>query len=613
MAKTRIGAAAIFTFVCVVGLSLAAVLLGGPPAPVPASAAATEFSAERAMVYVRAIAERPHPMGSVDHARVRDYLVKTIEGLGVAVERQDATIVRSVAAGVRIGRVENLLVRLKGTASTGAVLLATHYDSVPAAPGAADAGSGVAALIETLRALKAGYPLRNDLIVLLTDGEEFGLLGAAAFAEQHPWAKDVRLALNFEARGTSGPAQMFETGPENGAVVRAWAAAMPRPTGSSLSYEVYKRMPNDTDFSIFRKLPVVGLNFSFVGGWEDYHTPHDAPAALDRGSLQHHGSAALSLARRFGGIDLTAVRGRDAVYFSLPIVNKAVVYSTLWALPLAVLAVVLFLWAFILSRGRKETSIGGLILAVVVVALFGAAAGYFGWRFGRLVELLHQSWLPEGNVLQSAPYGALLVATIITVWCALYVVLRKKFAAHTLAYGSIVLWVAAGVAAAWFLPGGSYVVLWPVLSAVLTAVVLATSGRAESPGGFRVLLACVLAVPAALVIWPLDAALFGTMGLSPESGAGMALMTVYGLGALALSIELITEGRRWWPAGLAFAVTLVCLGLGGALTHYSDEHPRIVNVYYVLDAHAKPARWTARVSRMDSRIETYVGAHPAEG
>jgi len=151
-----------------------------------------------------------------------------------------------------MARVENIVARVVGTDSTGAVLVASHYDSVPAAPGAADAGSGVAAVLEAMRAFKTGQPPRNDLILLFTDAEELGLLGARAFVEQHAWAKDVRMALNFEARGTRGPAWMFETSAGNGAVVAEWASLVPKPAGSSLTYEVYKRLPNDTDFTEFK-------------------------------------------------------------------------------------------------------------------------------------------------------------------------------------------------------------------------------------------------------------------------------------------------------------------------------------------------------------------------
>jgi len=595
-----------------VGLSLAGILLGGPPPPAPASAPATEFSAERAMTHVEQIARRPHPLGSPDHTRVRDYLARTLEQLGLTVERQTTTVRRGTTA-IRTARVENLMVRLAGTRSTGAVLLAAHYDSVPAAPGAADAGSGVAALLDAMRALKAGQPLQNDVIVLFTDGEEFGLLGAAAFAEQHPWAKDVRMVLNFEARGTSGPAQMFETTAGNGAVVAEWASTVPKPTGSSLTYEVYKRLPNDTDFSVFRRLKTAGLNFAFVGDWENYHTPRDSVANLDRGSLQHHGAAALSLARRFGSIDLASLGARDAVYFSLPVVDVAVHYSSIWAAPLAVVAAVLFILAVVRSRRRKEASLGGLILAMLIFAAFGGAAGFWGWRFGRLAGSLHERWLPEGNVLMSGAYGAVLVAAIVAAWCGLYVLLRKKFTAHSIALGAMLVAVLAALASSWFFVGGSYVLLWPLAGGLCAALVLSPNPRASWTGLGRALVVSLLGAPAILILWPLAHALFGTMGLSPESGAAIGAVTVLALGLLAPQLEVIAEGKRWWPAGIAFVAALVCLALGMTLTRYSDRHPKPVNLLYVVDADAHTAHWAARIDRLNSWLEQYLGTTPGKG
>ena len=396
----RPGWSALLSAAFVVGLGLGAIVLGGPPRPVPASAPPSEFSAERAMAHVEQIAQRPHPVGSPDHARVRDYVAGAIAHLGLKVEIQ-STVVRRGTTTVRMARVENILARIGGTNSTGAVLLASHYDSVPAAPGAADAGSGVAAILEAVRALKTAPPPRNDVILLLTDAEELGLLGAKAFVEQHPWAKDVRMVMNFEARGTQGPSWMFETSAGNGAVVAEWASLVPKPAGSSLTYEVYKRLPNDTDFTEFKRLKTAGLNFAFVGGQERYHTPGDNVAALDRGSLQHHGEAALRLARRFASMDLGTLEARDAVYFALPVLDVAPHYSTAWAVPFAVAATVLFVITVVRARRRREASIGGIILAAVIFAAFAGASGYLGWRFGRLAGLAHERWLPEGNVLMS--------------------------------------------------------------------------------------------------------------------------------------------------------------------------------------------------------------------
>lgn len=596
----------------IVGVSVASILLDGPPPPEPASAPTTTFSAERAMAHVERIARRPHPLGSADHARVRDYLVTVLEKLGLRVERQ-ATVVRRGTTAIRVARVENLMARIKGADSTGAVLLAAHYDSVPAAPGAADDGSGVAALLEAARALKAGPPLRNDVIVLFTDAEETGLLGALAFVEQHPWAKDVQMLLNFEARGTSGPAYMFETSAGNGAIVADWASTVPKPAGWSLTYEVYKRLPNDTDFSEFKKLRTAGLNFAFLGDPANYHTPRDSVASLDRGSLQHHGDAALSLARRFGSVDLANLQARDAVYFWLPILNVAPRYSSLWAVPLAAAATGLFLVAVVRARRRREASLGGLVLAALIVAGFTGALGYLGWRFGRLVGALHERWLPDGDVLTSGPYAASMVAGIVAVWLVLYVLLRKKFAAHSIALGALLVWVLAALASSWFLVGGSYVLVWPLAGGACAVLALSTGRQDSGVGLGRAILLSLLAVPAILILWPLAHAFFSAMGLSPEGGAAMGTLAALGVGVLAIQSEAIVERRRWWPSGIALLVALVSLVIAMAVTRYSDRHPKPVNMLYVMDADARRAHWTARVDRPDAWLQQYLGAAPRSG
>ena len=600
-------------FAAVVGLGLAAVGLGGPPPPLPATAPLSEFSAERAMAHVDEIAQRPHPVGSADHARVRDYVAAAFERLGLKAERQDATV-RQSRGGLVVGPVENVLVRIPGTASTGVVLVASHYDSVAAGPGAADDGAATAALIEAARAIKAGGALRNDLVVLVTDGEEAGLLGAQAFVDEHRWAKDVRAVVNFEARGTGGPVQMFETGPDNGGAVEAWAQSVPHPTGTSLAYEIYKLMPNDTDFSVFKRLGAAGLNFAFIGHREDYHTTHDNPATLDRGSLQHHGAAAVALARRFGSADLQTLRTRDAVYFSLPIVYLVVRYPAVWALPLAIVMLALYMWVVVRARRRTLASVGGLLLACLALAIVSAAAGYWGWRFSRLATALHSEWLSPGNIADSAPYAALLVAVVAAAWCAAYVLLRKWFAPHSLLLGSALVWVVAALAAAWFVPGGSYVLLWPVAGSLAASVALpGANGRGADVGAIRALFIAACSVPASIILWPLITTLVTAMGLGPESGVALALLTVFALTALSAPIEVITQGRRWWPAGLAGLVACVCLGTGIAVTPWSAAHPQPVNMLYVLDADARTARWAARMGRPEAWASQYLGQSPASG
>lgn len=91
-----------------------------------------------------------------------------------------------------------------GTAPTGHVLLVAHHDSVPQGPGASDDASNVAAILEIVRALKAGPAPRDTIQVLFTDGEEEGPYGAAAYVEtHHPTHPEHTVVINLEARETT--------------------------------------------------------------------------------------------------------------------------------------------------------------------------------------------------------------------------------------------------------------------------------------------------------------------------------------------------------------------------------------------------------------------------
>jgi len=246
---------------------------------------------------VEAIAVRPHAMGMPDHDRVRDYIMGRLVALGLKPQLQTTT-----AVGTRYqeaGRVQNILAWMPGASATGkAVLLVVHYDGVEAGPAAADDGAGCAALLETLRALRARKePLAHDVIALFTDGEEAGLLGAAAFVREHPWAKDVAFIMNFEARGTTGRSYMFETGQGNRDAVSQLRSAGDVTAGSVFT-TIYRALPNDTDLSELSLLGVPALNFAFADGVLRYHSANDDVAHLDPRSLQHHGAQMIAVARK---------------------------------------------------------------------------------------------------------------------------------------------------------------------------------------------------------------------------------------------------------------------------------------------------------------------------
>ncbi len=104
----------------------------------------------------------------------------------------------------------NLIGKLPGTnPDAGAVLMLAHWDHFGECGelgdedrlcnGAADNASGVAAIIELARRLARSGPHDRDIYVLGTTAEEWGLLGAEAFAENPPLPLDeIVAAFNFD-------------------------------------------------------------------------------------------------------------------------------------------------------------------------------------------------------------------------------------------------------------------------------------------------------------------------------------------------------------------------------------------------------------------------------
>ena len=306
------------------GAILLAVLATTTPAPLPASAPASVFSAERAMANVRAIGRAPHPTGSAEDTAVRDYLAARLRSMGLQVDTPTATM--SAKAAERLSKwrgtpastppLINIVGLLPGRDRTApAVLLMAHHDSVWGSPGAADDGAGVASLLESVRAIRAGPPSGRDLIVLLTDGEELGLEGARAFFASDPRAARVGVIVNTETRGGGGRASMFETGAANGDWMRLFGRSVARPVSTSLSVFVYQHLPNSTDYTVAKKRGVPGFNFAFIGRPALYHSPLATPDRLDRGAVQDMGRQVLDLTRGLLGAPSLPGLAPDRTFF----------------------------------------------------------------------------------------------------------------------------------------------------------------------------------------------------------------------------------------------------------------------------------------------------------
>lgn len=556
------------------------------PTPLPESAPAADFSSARALRHVSALAERPHPPGSADHARVREYILAEIRALGLEPQVQEAT-----AVGTRYpaaGHVKNVLARLPGRARGGkAVLIAAHYDGVGAAPAASDDGAGSAALLETLRALRAGEPLEHDVIALFTDGEESGLLGAAAFVREHPWAGDVALTMNFEARGTAGRSMMFETGAGNLDVARV-LAGLDDVTASSLSVTVYRSLPNDTDLSELSLLGTPALNFAFVDGVERYHTFHDDLAHLDAGSLQHHGTQMLALARAFGDGPLPRPVTGDAIFFDAPLVG-VVGYPESWGVPLALLVAAIVI-ALLVLTARRETKWGrGLALGALGMLVAAGLGGFATSKLGAAVERLHTAMTWDGGPSWSGVYALALALLALAVAAGAWALMRRWSGREALHVGALVVWVALTIVTAVRLPGASFLFAWPVLAVAVAGLVEARLGE-----GTAALVArwVATAVAASFLIPVIHTTGGYTLPLAGVGGAAVGALVPMLAWLLAPQLESLGGEHRSRSAAVIMAASLALLVTGAATVRRDSAHPTTENLAYVTTVDSDTA-WLA--------------------
>jgi hypothetical protein len=613
--------AAVITIVVFVLAGFAAARSVQPPPARPASAAAGDFSAGRAFEQVETIARQPHPVGSVAQDTVREHLLTTLRGLGLTPEVQDTVSIQgaglsSSVGGTSLARVRNVIAVIKGTASTGRVFLVAHYDSVQTGPGGNDDAAGTSAILETARALLTGPRPRNDIVLVLTDGEEACLCGAKAFVDQHPLAAGGGIVLNLEARGTSGPAIMFETTDDNSRLVDLYSSA-PHPVGTSFAVEIYRLMPNETDFTAFKDAGFAGLNTAYIDGAAVYHAPTDVPAAMDRDSLQHHGENALVLTRELGGRDLrTLSSGEDATYFPAPGLLVRYPGSLVWPFAaLAVIAVVALAWLARrrgLITGRRLAAAGGLtliplLLAPVLAQVFWLVMVKIRPGYAAMpIDPYRPEWYRSAVLA--------LTAAVLFAWFALF---RRRVGPAALAIAGLGWLAALGVVLAALTPGGSYLTSLPALAGAIGGLV-----AVYARGWIQVLAVTAGGVVAVVILLPTVIMLFPALGLQ-LGAAGAFLAVLLGLALLPV-VELIhpaigghqgleaLRDRRLGalPTGAAVVAALVLAGVGLSADRFDAGHPAPTQLMYAMDADDNTARWISEETRTQQWTDQYVSGDP---
>jgi hypothetical protein len=576
-----------------------------PPA-VNTNTAPADFSVARAMQHLEVISQRPHPIGSTEHAVVRDYLIKELSGLGVTPEVQTATAINPVWKDeFRAATVKNVIAKLPGTANTKAVMLVAHYDSVHNGNGASDDGAAVAALLETLRAIKSGPPLQNDVIFLFTDGEEAGLLGAYAFTNEHAWTKDVGLVLNFEARGVRGPSIMFETSRQNGWLIEEFAESAPHPVAHSLAYEIYRLLPNDTDFTVFKKSHLPGLNFAYINGLTNYHTALDSIAEVDQRSLQHHGASALALARHFGNVDLRATQAANAVYFDL-LGLILVRYPGALILPLTIFTTLAFAGLLIFGLRKKRLTfrgllwgLGTLLVSLIAASLIGRVLWELVLRFQDVAGVRGQGEAYESNL-----FFISFVALALSITFALYNLARRRASIENLSIGALFVWLVLLWVITLLLPGASYLPAWLLLFSLVPIAYLLLAKAPDVKSTRFIVLLLLSAIPGLVLLVPLIHQTY--IGLTLRFGAALVALMVLLLGLLVPHLKLISEPQRWLAPAALLVLAVGFLGAGIFGSNYDAHQPRLNTMFYGLNSDTQTSLWGTPDGRPDEWIRGFI-------
>ena len=578
---------------------LAAIVAIRPLAVPPALAgdATGGFDRTRALHDLAIITTAPRVPGSPGYDAAQRYLVAELEALGLTPEVTDDLAVHASGNNANVGRARNIVVRIPGSDSTGAVLLGGHLDSVHTTGAASDCGGCAVTVVETARALLAGSQLRNDVILLIEDGEETTRAGSLYFDEQHPWAQDVRVAFNLEAMGSGGASLLYVTGPQNGWLIDEALQAMPSPVAYSFVNDlVWGTGTGGSDLDQFLMVAEVGLGLIYLENVPVYHTMNDSVASLDPATLQHQGATMVALARHFGNLPLAGTLQRDnLVYYNL-FGHQVIRYPAWFGILLALLTAGAAITLIVVGLGRKQLTGRGILVGALVflplVLIATAIAGAF-WYLLRLVDPRLQVFLI--GVSYDREFYTLAFALLSAgIMVAGYRLLRRHRAAD-LGIGALLWWVLLALLTAFWLPGSSYAFALPALFAlVMVAALLFMANRAA---WLRMLLLALAAAGAVLIFAPVVNFLGIFSGRAeilmplPMIAILPALFVGLFAGLLLPLVDEISMGRRGMTGSVLVALALLIV-IGVALTaDFTAARPKPNMVAYRLDADSGAAEW----------------------
>ena len=569
----------------------------------------TDFSIDNALFHLKNISKEAHYVGSKDHKKVQNYIVNQLQKLGLETEIQTQTAINKKWFAATT--TENIIAKIKGTENGKALMLLTHYDSNPhSSIGASDAGSGVVTILEGLRAFLAkNIQPKNDIIILISDAEELGLLGAQAFVDAHKWTKDIGLVLNFEARGSGGPSYMLmETNGKNSKLLSEFMAAKPNfPAANSLMYSIYKKLPNDTDLTVFREdANINGFNFAFIGDHFDYHTAQDTYERLDRETLLHQADYFTTTLNYFSNSDLSNLNSdEDFVYVNFPF-SKLLTYPFSWSFPMLLIAVVLFVvllfFGFSLNRITIKGSFKSFIPFLVSIILCGGVS--FGlWK---LLLVIHPEYkdILHGFTYNAYTYIAAFVFLNLWLLFKIYKYFLKQEKTTDLLIAPIFIWLILNVFISMYLKGASFFII-PVFAALF---ILAIAIFLDLEEKAKRILFTIISIPTIYIFAPLIKMFPVGLGLGILFVSAIIIALVFGL-----MVFTFYQKKSFWMQKTVGILAIIFLGIATYNSGFSVDKKKPNSIVYVQNSDDNTAYFGTYNTTLDSYTKQIFDATSTKG
>ncbi|TDQ28451.1 M20/M25/M40 family metallo-hydrolase [Tenacibaculum caenipelagi] len=569
----------------------------------------TDFSIDNALYHLKNISQKPHYTGSVEHKEVQNYLVKELKKLNLEPEIQYQTAINKKWRAATT--TENILARIKGTDNSKALLLLTHYDSNPhSSLGASDAGSGVVTILEGIRAyLAANKTPKNDIIILFSDAEELGLLGAQAFVENHPWAKDIGLVLNFEARGSGGSSYMLmETNGKNKKLLAEFLNANPNyPAANSLMYGVYKKLPNDTDLTIFRENGNInGFNFAFIDDHFDYHTEQDSYERLNRETLLHQADYLTTTLNYFANADLTNLNSdTDYIYVNFPF-TKLLSYPFSWVLPMLIVAFALFIFLIFIGISRKKLTVIGMLkgfIPYIISLVICIGISYSLWQ---LLLIIHPQYTDMLHGFTYNGYQYIIAFIFLNLWLIFKIYnYLKEHKTNDLLIAPITFGLILNYLVYVNLPGAGFLVIPVYIALFILAIQLFMNIRIKS----KAALFAVISIPTIYIIAPMIQLFPVALGLKTLFISAILLVLLFGF---MLPVFHQEKQKNGWQT-LTGLVSLLFFVIATFNSGFSLEKKKPNSLVFIQNSDTNTSYWASHNKTLDGYTKQFLNDDSPQG